>query len=148
MEGLANVSLSKNKERVNLKQAKKPQGHSKAKSKQHDGSAKSSAVNPSKKKQLTNKPNDPQAVAEEAKRRIFIKNLHLKAKNSDLCKHFKQFGTLTRCGVLWDKMGKSRTVAIVEFETTAEAEKALKESKGVEVKGQAMEVAWAEALAK
>lgn len=145
MEDLPNVSLSKAKE---SKKAKKPQGHSKAKSKQHDVSAKSSVVKPSKKKQATSQPKDPQPVAEEAKRRIFIKNLPLKAKNSDLCKHFKQFGTLTRCGVLWDKMGKSRTIAIVEFETTAEAERALKESNGVEVKGQPMEVAWAEALAK
>jgi RNA recognition motif-containing protein len=159
MEDLVNMSLSDVilKEKAKRKQVSKKEGHVKAKNKQHNKPKKAPAKqNPPQQKgkgkpgaQVAPKgpkgpkaPKAAQAPKEGGKRKLFIKNLHSKADNSTLFKHFKQYGTMTRCGVNWDVMGKSKGTAIVQYEEAADAVKALK-SNGVELKGQVIEVGWA-----
>jgi hypothetical protein len=163
MEDLVNMSLADVilKEKAKRKQVNKKEGHVKAKNKQHDkpkktpakqnppqqkGKAKPGAAQAAPKGPKGPKgpkaPKAAQAPKEGGKRKLFIKNLHSKADNSTLFKHFKQYGTMTRCGVNWDVMGKSKGTAIVQYEEATDAVKALK-SNGVELKGQAIEVGWA-----
>mmetsp|Transcript_25997 Transcript_25997/g.46001 ORF Transcript_25997/g.46001 Transcript_25997/m.46001 type:complete len:173 (-) Transcript_25997:1374-1892(-) len=171
MEDLVNMSLSDviQKEKAKRKFQKKKEGHAKANVKHHEkpkgGPAKlkqlqqKQKVKPNQKPAKAEKPNKPnkpnkqnkpaqQAAPKEAKegkegkRKLFIKNLHLKADNTTLFKHFKQFGTMTRCGVNWDQLGKSKGTAIVQYEEAGNAAKALKASNGVELKGQAIEVSY------
>lgn len=134
MEDVVNMSLSDviQLEKTKRKHPNKPKGHVKAHSKQHD-----------KPKPKTNPKQKPKPIAEEDKKRLFVKNLTLDSNNASVFDHFSQYGTLTRCLVNWDKLGKSKGTAIVQYEEHAEAEKALKESNGAELKGQAIEVAWA-----
>eukprot|EP00359_Climacostomum_virens_P001121 CAMPEP_0204899018 /NCGR_PEP_ID=MMETSP1397-20131031/1616_1 /ASSEMBLY_ACC=CAM_ASM_000891 /TAXON_ID=49980 /ORGANISM="Climacostomum Climacostomum virens, Strain Stock W-24" /LENGTH=140 /DNA_ID=CAMNT_0052066927 /DNA_START=405 /DNA_END=830 /DNA_ORIENTATION=- len=131
-------------EKTKRKQTKQQKGHSKANPKPHNEPKKGAAPRPKQAKpQRKQQSEAPKPIAEENKRRLFVKNLHEEADNAAIFEHFKQFGTLTRCGLNWDKLGKSKGTAIVQFEEHDEAEKALKESNGVELKGQAIEVAWA-----
>jgi RNA recognition motif-containing protein len=144
MEDLVNMSLSDVilKEKANRKQAKKQEGHVKAKPKQHDKPRK--ATNQKQEHAKGRQDSRPQKpISDENKKRLLVKGLASEAANSDLFSYFSKFGTLTRCGIIWDKLGTSKGIAIVQFEEPAVAATALKESNGAELKGQAMEVAWA-----
>lgn len=160
MEDLVNMSLADviQKEKAKRKQKQKKDGHVKAKNKQHQKPQKAPAKQkhtqpkpqgkPKQKpaQQVAPKGGKPKAVpaeAKEGKRRVLIKNLHTKADNTTLFKHFKQFGTMTRCTVNFDQMGKSKGTAIVQYEDASNAAKAIKASNGVELKGQAIEVSYA-----
>lgn len=146
MEDLVNMSLSDviQLEKTKRKQTHPPKGHSKAKDKPKDKSKDSQKKGPQKKGPHKKKPQDtPKPILEENKRRLFIKNLSLDTENAAIFELFNQYGTLTRCGVNWDQLGRSKGTAIVQFEGHADAERALNESNGVELKGQVIEVAWA-----
>jgi RNA recognition motif-containing protein len=144
MEDLVNMSLSDVilKEKANRKQAKKQEGHAKAKPKQHDKPRKATNQKQDHAKgRSETKPHKP--ISDENKKRLIVKGLASEATNADLFSYFSKFGTLARCGIVWDKLGTSKGFAIVQFEEPTVAATALEESNGAELKGQAMEVAWA-----
>lgn len=60
------------------------------------------------------------------RRRLLVENLNVEMQNAELKKIFEKFGTLTRCGIKFNKMGESTGKALIEFSTHTEADEALK----------------------
>ena len=46
---------------------------------------------------------------------------------------FSICGTLKKCGILWDDLGRSKGMAVIEFEKPEAARKAIKEYHGAEL---------------
>lgn len=60
------------------------------------------------------------------RRRLLVENLDKEMQNTKLKQEFEKYGTLTRCGIKFNKMGESTGKALIEYSTHAEAEEALK----------------------
>jgi len=69
------------------------------------------------------------------RRRLHITNLNKSLNNEELKKLFQQYGTLTRCGIHFDKMGVSKGTADIEFQNHDEAEKARSNLNQAEING-------------
>jgi RNA recognition motif-containing protein len=73
-------------------------------------------------------------------KKLFIGNLSWEVTSEDLKAFFSSFGNVIDAVVIKDKMtGRSRGFGFVEFETEAEAQKAL-EGNGKDLKGRNMNV--------
>lgn len=90
--------------------------------------------------QNTNKPTDP---AKDNRRRLKITNVNKELTNSGLSGLFSHLGTLTRCGIHFDKLGKSTGRADVEFSTHEEAQKAIENLNGALIEGEKITVEYA-----
>ncbi|KAI1786716.1 RNA-binding domain-containing protein [Ganoderma leucocontextum] len=75
--------------------------------------------------------------------RIIVSNLHYEVTLKDLSQIFGQIGTLVRePQIRYDRSGRSSGVAIVTFETSAEATRAKKQFDGILAKNQPMSIAY------
>lgn len=63
----------------------------------------------------------------ESKTRLHITNLNPSVSNGELKKIFETKGTLKRCGIHYDVLGKSKGTADVEYEKEEDAKKAFEE---------------------
>jgi len=76
------------------------------------------------------------------KNSIMIKNLNESTDEDGLKKHFKDFGTITRCFIPTDRdSNKSKGFAFIDYEKEEEAEKALKFNKDID--GNKVEITFA-----
>ncbi|PIL23496.1 hypothetical protein GSI_14807 [Ganoderma sinense ZZ0214-1] len=75
--------------------------------------------------------------------RIIVSNLHYEVTPRDLSQIFGQIGTLVRePQIRYDRSGRSSGVAVVTFETPAEATRAKKQFDGILAKNQPMSIAY------
>ncbi|KAH7913321.1 hypothetical protein BJ138DRAFT_1002621 [Hygrophoropsis aurantiaca] len=75
--------------------------------------------------------------------RLVVSNLHYEVTPKDLMSIFGQIGTLVREPLIrYDRSGRSSGVAIVFFETSADATRAKNQFDGILAKGQPMEIAF------
>ncbi|KIL62732.1 hypothetical protein M378DRAFT_80844, partial [Amanita muscaria Koide BX008] len=75
--------------------------------------------------------------------KIVVSNLHYEITPKDLAAIFGQIGTLVREPLIrYDRSGRSSGVAIISFETPAEATRAKKQFDGILAKGQPMSIAF------
>ncbi|KAA1472440.1 hypothetical protein DENSPDRAFT_859454 [Dentipellis sp. KUC8613] len=88
----------------------------------------------------------PAAAAPEsaaANSKLVVSNLHYEITPKDLMAIFGQIGTLVREPLIrYDRSGRSSGVAIITFETQAEAIRAKNQRHGVLAKGQPMDIAF------
>lgn len=77
------------------------------------------------------------------RRRIQVENLGKDIQNPELQKLFKPYGTLTRCGIKFDKLGQSKGIADVEFSTHEECELAINKLDCAEINGEQIRVKYA-----
>ena len=71
---------------------------------------------------------------------IFVGNLPFDLTRSELETAFSPFGEIVKTRMLFDRDGRFRGIAYVEFAETADAKKAIAELNGVDLKGRAMRV--------
>ncbi|RPD56057.1 RNA-binding domain-containing protein [Lentinus tigrinus ALCF2SS1-6] len=75
--------------------------------------------------------------------RIIVSNLHYEVTPKDLSQIFGQIGTLVRePQIRYDRSGRSSGVAVITFETPAEATRAKKQFDGILCKNQPMSIAY------
>ncbi|KAI0656879.1 RNA-binding domain-containing protein [Cubamyces menziesii] len=75
--------------------------------------------------------------------RIIVSNLHYEITPKDLTQIFGQIGTLVRePQIRYDRSGRSLGVAVITFETPAEATRAKKQFDGILAKNQPMSIAY------
>ncbi|EIW55221.1 RNA-binding domain-containing protein [Trametes versicolor FP-101664 SS1] len=75
--------------------------------------------------------------------RILVSNLHYEVTPKDLTQIFGQIGTLVREPLIrYDRSGRSTGVAVVTFETPAEATRAKNQFDGILAKNQPMEITY------
>ena len=82
----------------------------------------------------------PKATEPTPQKKLEIKNCHVDLSNKEIYDLFAKFGTLTKCKLLTDDIGRSKGVAIVEFENAEHAKKAIEEYHDKEIKGSKLEV--------
>ena len=82
----------------------------------------------------------PKAVQQKPQNKLEIKNCHVDLSNKEIYDIFAKFGTLTKCKLLTDDIGRSKGIAIVEFENAEHAKKAIEDYNDKEVKGNKLEV--------
>lgn len=80
--------------------------------------------------------------------RLHIENLNKEMLNTDLSNLFGKYGKLKRCGIHFDKLGKSTGHADVEFTTHEECEAAIKELDHANVVGEEMRVKYASPIGR
>ena len=69
----------------------------------------------------------------DTRTRLFITNLHRGVTNQELQKLFGAKGKLKRCGVIYDKMGKSTGTADIEYERAEDAKEAINAFNNAEI---------------
>ncbi|KAF9269415.1 RNA-binding domain-containing protein [Marasmius fiardii PR-910] len=75
--------------------------------------------------------------------KLQVSNLHYEVTPKDLTSIFGQIGTLVREPMIrYDRSGRSSGVAIISYETPAEATRAKKQFDGILAKGQPMSIAY------
>ncbi|KAI0631082.1 RNA-binding domain-containing protein [Trametes polyzona] len=75
--------------------------------------------------------------------RIIVSNLHYEVTPRDLTQIFGQIGTLVRePQIRYDRSGRSTGVAVITFETPAEATRAKRQFDGILAKNQPMEITY------
>jgi len=84
--------------------------------------------------------NRKQNYSVDSKTKLKIENLHYNIVNSELNELFSTIGPLVNCGIEWDKIGRSKGSAIVEFKETQHASKAIQEYDGAELDGKILKV--------
>ncbi|THH19280.1 hypothetical protein EW146_g1862 [Bondarzewia mesenterica] len=83
----------------------------------------------------------PTAPAAGVNNKLVVSNLHYEVTQKDLSAIFGQIGTLIREPLIrYDRSGRSSGVAIITFETPAEATRAKNQFNGVLAKGQPIEI--------
>lgn len=85
-------------------------------------------------------PKPKAAPVEKPQKKLEIKNCHVDMSNKEIYDLFAKFGTLTKCKLLTDDIGRSKGVAIIEFENADHAKKAIEEYHDKEVRGSKLEV--------
>ena len=78
------------------------------------------------------------------RRRLKIENLNKEFQNTELKKLFEPFGKLIRCGINFNKMGKSKGTADIEFSKHEECEKAINKLDNAEIDGVKVRVKYAD----
>ena len=109
------------------------------------GSRKREALRPTRKPISKPKKSTPKA---KPHKKLEIKNIHVDMNNKEIYDLFAKFGTLTKCKLLTDEIGRSKGIAIVEFETSENAQKAIEECNQKDFKGNKVEVKFAERKGK
>jgi len=91
---------------------------------------------------LTSKPPSTEPTTTPAvNNQLLVSNLHYEVTPKDLTSIFGQIGTLVREPLIkYDRSGRSSGVAIIAFETTAEAIRARKQYDGILAKDQPMKI--------
>ncbi|KAJ3726577.1 hypothetical protein EV361DRAFT_272849 [Lentinula raphanica] len=88
-------------------------------------------------------PRGPSDATEQGRTKLLVSNLHYEVTPKDLIAIFGQIGTLVREPIIrYDRSGRSLGIAIVQYETAAEATKGKKTFDGVLAKGQPMTIAY------
>ncbi|KAJ3758935.1 hypothetical protein EV360DRAFT_94399 [Lentinula raphanica] len=88
-------------------------------------------------------PRGPSDALEQGRTKLLVSNLHYEVTPKDLIAIFGQIGTLVREPIIrYDRSGRSLGIAIVQYETAAEATKGKKTFDGVLAKGQPMTIAY------
>jgi len=72
--------------------------------------------------------------------KIFVRSLELSVNQDELKEHFSTVGQVAKVNLIKDNNGKSKGFAIVEFSNDEEAEKAIKELDGTNLKGRDIKV--------
>lgn len=88
----------------------------------------------------TEKKTEP---GKDNRRRLKVENLNKEMQFSGLSELFGKYGNLTRCGLHYDKEGKSIGVADIEYSTHEEAEEAIKKLNDADIEGVKIKVAYA-----
>ncbi|KAI9067004.1 RNA-binding domain-containing protein [Trametes sanguinea] len=89
----------------------------------------------------TNAPSRPSGGLTNT--RIIVSNLHYEITPQDLTQIFGQIGTLVRePQIRYDRSGRSSGVAVITFETPAEATRAKKQFDGILAKNQPMSITY------
>lgn len=81
--------------------------------------------------------------SKDNRRRIKVTNLNKELNNSGLKELFHPLGTLTRCGIHFDKLGISTGKADIEYSTHEEAQKAIDNLNGADINGEKITVKYA-----
>ena len=109
-------------------------------------------VNNSQKSKKRNEPADksnrqkPQKQSKSQKKssqrtsKLEVTNIALKVTNKELFDMFSKAGTLIKCKLITDDIGRSKGVAIVKYETPESATKAFKDLNGKKVKGRELDL--------
>ncbi|KAI0676483.1 RNA-binding domain-containing protein [Trametes maxima] len=86
---------------------------------------------------------NPRSAGGITNTRIIVSNLHYEITPKDLTQIFGQIGTLVRePQIRYDRSGRSIGVAVITFETSAEATRAKKQFDGILAKNQPMEIVY------
>lgn len=93
-----------------------------------------------------NSTNDKTPV--DTRRRLKVENLNKTLQNPELNELFSKYGTLIRCGIHFDKVGKSTGIADVEFSNHEESEAAIKALDHADAGGEEMRVKYASPIGK
>ena len=80
---------------------------------------------------------------EEKGAKLFVNNLPMKFKNEELNELFSSIGYLTKCRLVVDDFGKSKGKAVVIFENSDDAKKAVDTYDGNELDGKVISVEFA-----
>ncbi|CAG9333301.1 unnamed protein product [Blepharisma stoltei] len=124
---------SQQKQRMNKK---KPHVQNKQKPfKRNNSNSKRKDKNPKQKPKV-------QKEAEPSKTKLFIKGLSIGTTNNELNDAFTVYGKLVSCGINWDKLGRSKGTAQVEYKTAEEAATALEKLNNTEIAGHTITVAY------
>lgn len=76
----------------------------------------------------------------KAKRRLRVTNLEFNITHKELMELFSKFGSLTKNKILYDNLGRSKGIAIIEYEKPESAEKAIAEYHGATLDGKVIGV--------
>jgi THO complex subunit 4 len=74
------------------------------------------------------------------KTKLKIENLHYNIVPQELNELFSTIGTLERCEIEWDTIGRSKGTAVVEYSDAKSASKAIQEYNGAELDGKILKV--------
>jgi RNA recognition motif-containing protein len=77
------------------------------------------------------------------RRRIRVENLGKDIQNPDLINLFEKYGKLSRCGIKFDKLGKSMGIADVEYATHEECKNAIYKLDHAQINGEEIRVKYA-----
>lgn len=88
-------------------------------------------------------PKPARREAPKGKTSLFITNLNFDVTNAQLREKVQGFGRLKRLGINWDRLGKSKGTAEIEYQTVEEAKEALEQLDGVELEGRKISVKYA-----
>ena len=91
-------------------------------------------------KQKPQKQNKNQKKSSQKTSKLEVTNIALKVTNKELFDMFSKAGTLVKCKLITDDIGRSKGVAIVKYETAESATKAFKDLNGRTVKGRELEL--------
>ena len=72
--------------------------------------------------------------------KIFVRSLDLSVNQDDLKDHFTAAGKVVKVNLIKDNQGRSKGFAIIEFSSSEEAEKAINELDGSNLKGRDIKV--------
>ena len=124
----------------NKKSKPAPKGHQKAQNKQF----KHKTLKPHGQRQGSNRPGPPyiqKRVVKPAKKpapaknHLYLSSLDPSVTCEDLRNHFGQVGELTLCKIHWDLLGNSKGQGELKFSTPEEAQNAVEQLHGSELKG-------------
>jgi len=95
-----------------------------------------------KKTPVTSKPKEIKTSTSEpqGKRRLRVSNLDFNITHKDLMELFSKFGSITKNIIEFDDLGRSKGIAIIEYEKPESAKKAIEEYNGATLDGKVIEI--------
>lgn len=79
----------------------------------------------------------------QSKTSLSITNLHFDVTNAQLREKAQGLGKLVRLGINWNRLGKSRGTAEIEYQSAEDAASALEQLNGMEIEGRPIAVKYA-----
>lgn len=89
-----------------------------------------------------NRENNKREPGKDNRRRLIVTNLNKEFQNPKLAELFGKCGTLVRCGIRFDQLGKSKGEADIEYSTHEEAEAAISKLNEADINGEKIKVAY------
>ena len=91
---------------------------------------------------IKNKPLQSKPVKKESPKSsiLIVSNLPVSVQNDELLQIFSRVGTLVRCNILFDQLGKSKGKAVVAYKEHSENIKAVKELNEYKINSQSITV--------